>query len=124
MHEATGYTPFYLNCSRHPRTLPTDPITKEGTPAEWYLEEINDITRKAEKSLKKAKEAMKRKWDASKRATEIYHEGDLVLVQVDYLPSNHPSKKLDDKWRGPFHIIAKKGESAYELELPQLWKGH
>jgi hypothetical protein len=48
----------------------------------------------------------------------------LVLVQSEYLPTRRLSRKLDDKWRGPFLIVVKKGSSAYELELPQSWKGH
>jgi hypothetical protein len=47
-----------------------------------------------------------------------------VLIQADYLPSTRPSKKLDDKWRGPFKVLRKKGNTAYEVELPSSWKGH
>jgi hypothetical protein len=104
--------------------LPSDLVVARETAAGHYLEEITNVTKKAEESLKKAKETMKKNWDARKRKENIYEEGDLVLVQLDYLPSNRPSKKLDDKWRGPFHVIAKKGESVYELTLPPSWKGH
>jgi hypothetical protein len=34
------------------------------------------------------------------------------------------SKKLDDKWRGPFLVLQKKGNSTYEIDLPKTWKGH
>jgi hypothetical protein len=123
-HEATGYSPFYLNRGRHPRALPLDPVTDQETAAGQYLKEICDVTRKAEESLKKNKDVMKRHWDTRKRKEKIYEEGDLMLVQSDYLPSTRISRKLDDKWRGPFHVLAKKGEAAYELELPLSWKGH
>jgi hypothetical protein len=92
--------------------------------AGMYLQELQKVTKKAEESLRKAKQAMKRKWDRNKKSQVEYKEGDLVLVQADYLPSTRPSKKLDDKWRGPFTILKKKGSSAYELELPASWKGH
>jgi hypothetical protein len=75
---------------------------------------------KIKDSLRKAKEEMKKKWDASKRQ-EVYEVGEQVLVQSEYLPSNRPSRKLDDKWRGPFRVMARKGEVAYELELPPTW---
>jgi hypothetical protein len=78
----------------------------------------------AEESLKKVKLAMKKRWDTSKREEESYQAGDQVLVQAKYLPSNRSSRKLDDKWRGPFKVLTKKGESAYKLELPPTWKGH
>jgi hypothetical protein len=89
-----------------------------------FVTEIHDVAQKVEESLKKTKETMKRHWDVKKKEEKFYEEGDLVLVQADYLPSTRTSKKLDDKWRGPFHVIEKKGEAAYELELPSTWKGH
>jgi hypothetical protein len=33
-------------------------------------------------------------------------------------------EKLDQKWRGPFSVVKKVGEAAYELALPPSWKGH
>jgi hypothetical protein len=66
-HEATGYSPFYLNHGHHPRALLTDPVKEAGTPAKKYLKELVTVTKVAEESLKRAKETMKRKWDASKR---------------------------------------------------------
>jgi hypothetical protein len=82
------------------------------------------VTKKAEDSLRKAKQAMKRRWDRNKKDQVKYQVGDLVLVQADYLPSTRPSRKLDDKWRGPFTVLGKKGNAAYEVKLPDSWKGH
>jgi hypothetical protein len=65
---------------------------------------------------------MKKRWDKNKMEQVVYKEGDQVLVQANYLPSTRPSKKLDDKWRGPFP--GKKGKTAYEVGLPDSWKGH
>jgi hypothetical protein len=67
---------------------------------------------------------MKKRWDSGKRNRVEYEEGDQVLIQANYLPSTRPSRKLDDKWRGPFRIVQKKGNAAYEIELPTSWKDH
>jgi hypothetical protein len=48
----------------------------------------------------------------------------LVLVSAENLPSNRPSRKLDQKWRGPFKVLRKVAACAYELELPLHWRGH
>jgi hypothetical protein len=104
--------------------LPSDPISNSNTPAEKYLKELVNIMKKAEESLKRAKETMKNQWDRTKQKMKIFEVGDQVFVQADYLPSRRSSKKLNDKWRGPFRILAKKGEAVYELELPPTWKGH
>jgi hypothetical protein len=124
VHEATGHSPFYLNKGWHPWALPTDLVTNNDTPAGDYLDELQKATTAVEKSLSRAKQEMKKKWDKSKREEELYKEGDLVLVQSEYLPSKRPSRKLDDKWRGPFKVIRKRGIAIYELDLPPTWQGH
>jgi hypothetical protein len=101
-----------------------DAVATPGTPVETYLKKINEVTTKVERSLQKAKNAMKRNWDRNKRPEEEYQEGDLVLVTSHCLPSNRPSRKLDDKWHEPFQVISKKGSAAYELDLPGTWKGY
>jgi hypothetical protein len=104
--------------------FPMDPISKPNTLAEAYLEAIQKAGEKAKTSLTKAKEVMKRRWDNVKWKEEQLKEGDLVLVFSDNLPSKRPSKKLDDKWYGPFKIMVLKGPSAYKLDLLASWKGH
>jgi hypothetical protein len=85
---------------------------------------VKKISKKAEDSLRKVKECMKKQRDKNKKDPEEYEVGDEVLVSSEYLPSMQPSKKLDDKWRGPFKVLGKRGPSAYELELPAGWKGY
>jgi hypothetical protein len=123
-NEAMGSSPFYLNKGQNPRALPSDPVSDPSIPAGKYLNKLQKIMKKAEESLQRAKESMKKKWDRSKRNEDQFEAGDLVLVQAEYLPSMRPSTKLDDKWRGPFRVMAKKGEATYELDLLPTWKGH
>jgi hypothetical protein len=123
INESTGQTPFYLNKGRHPRTLPTDLTITPGTAAEEFLDNIRKAIEAAEESLRKAKESMKRRWEKNRPPPRDFREGDQVLVMAHHLPSNRPSGKLDQKWRGPFHIVKKVGEAAYELDLPAGWKG-
>jgi hypothetical protein len=100
-----------------------EPPQEAGT-AGQYLDELQKAMLTTEKSLQKVKEAMKKRWDKNQREPVEYAKGDLVLVQADYLPSTRLSRKLDDKWRGPFTVLAKKGNSAYKIDLPKTWKGH
>jgi hypothetical protein len=124
VHEATGQTPFFLNKGRHLRTLESDPLPRVETSAEEFLQHIKKATKSAEDSLRKAKEAMKSRWEGSWPRRKDFEPGDLVLVTADHLPSRRPSQKLDQKWRGPFKILRKMGEAAYKIDLPPHWKGH
>jgi hypothetical protein len=47
-----------------------------------------------------------------------------VLLTAEHLPMERLSKKLDQKWRGPFKVVKRVGEGAYQIDLPPHWKGH
>jgi hypothetical protein len=100
-----------------------EPPLRKGS-ADEYLKELQKATQAAEKSLQKTKEMMKKRWDKNRKPQIVHQEGDLVLFQADYLPSTRQSKKLDDKWRGPFTVLRRKGNSTYKIDLPKTWKGH
>jgi hypothetical protein len=124
VHEATGYSPFFLNRGRHPRMLPEDPLEAGNASAEDFVKRMQEVSRQADWNLRKAKEAMKLRWERSRPPRQYFEPGDQVLVTAEHLPSTRPSKKLDQKWRGPFTVLKKVGEAAYQLDLPQHWKGH
>jgi hypothetical protein len=68
-------------------------------------------------------EQAKRTHDKHAKTVKEYQPGDLVYVEATNIKSKRPSKKLDDKRFGPFKVLKKIGESAYELQLPTSWKG-
>jgi hypothetical protein len=100
-----------------------DSTSQSETAVEEFLQNIKRATEAAEESLRKAKTAMKRHWEKNRPPPQNFTEGDQVLVTVHHLPSNRPTGKLDQKWRGPFSVVKKVGEAAYELALPPSWKG-
>jgi hypothetical protein len=62
--------------------------------------------------------------DRRRHPAPNYREGDLVFLKADHLHTRRPSRKLDDLYRGPFPILAKKSASVYELDLPAWYKIH
>jgi hypothetical protein len=47
-----------------------------------------------------------------------FQVGQEVLVRSKYFQSTRPSKKLSDKYFGPYPIIAQVGKQSYTLRLP------
>jgi hypothetical protein len=82
------------------------------------------VTMSAEESLVRTKATMKSCWEGNQKKREDFRPGGVVLISAEHLPLTRPSKKLDQEWRGPFKVLKKIGEGAYELDLPPHWKGH
>ena len=65
---------------------------------------------------------MKMVHDRRHSPLQDYKVGDQVWLEATHIKSDHPTKKFDDKWYGPFVILSNHGESAYKLQLPKTWR--
>ncbi|MBW0472922.1 hypothetical protein O181_012637 [Austropuccinia psidii MF-1] len=51
-----------------------------------------------------------------------FQPGDKVLLASKNINATRPTKKLLERWLGPFEVLKKIGSHAYNLKLPQQWK--
>ncbi len=126
VHSATGKTLFEVNCGFHPDIIPNAcPRAVLGTPTSLeFVLKMQKVHQEAKKVLEKVATQMKAQYDKHKKPTVDYQISNKVWLDTTNLHLPHPKKKLDDKWTGPFKITAKKGTSAYTLELPMQWRIH
>lgn len=47
-----------------------------------------------------------------------FEEGSLVLLNAQHVATTRPTKKLDDKFIGPFRIVKRTGPVNYRLNIP------
>ena len=87
-----------------------------------FIQKIKEARKEVEEALRKTNEMMKWRIDKSRGEAIKYKEGDLVRVDSSNIISDHPAKKLAFKRAGPFPVIKKLGSSAYELQIPKMWK--
>ena len=59
-----------------------------------------------------------------KHQDQAFEVGEMVLLAGKNIRTKRPSKKLDNKYQGPFEITERVGKNAYRLELPKAWKIH
>ena len=118
---ATGQTPFFLNLGRHPRMGFEPPRDVKSEGAMQFAERMEDAWKEAKAALDLAAEDMKRHYDRHRRPSRNYKIGDKVWLETTNIKFHSPSKKLSAQRHGPFEIVAKKGPSAYELKLPDIW---
>ena len=121
-HSLLDMTPFYANTGMHP--------TMTDIPSEGQY----DIPKRIKRILESQAEIKAQLLRSQKRQAEVYNQGrsrepnfeagDMVYVSTANWSMDEGSKKLSDRCTGPFKIIKKVGEGAYQLELPDYLKVH
>ncbi|MBW0588260.1 hypothetical protein O181_127975 [Austropuccinia psidii MF-1] len=59
---------------------------------------------------------------AGKEIPPDFQPGDKVWLASKNIKTTRPTKKLSERWLGPFEVLKKIGSHAYHLKLPQQWK--
>ena len=83
---------------------------------------MKKIWEDTEAALRLANEQMKTYYDRKRGESREYKPKDKVWLEGQNIPTDRPSKKLEDKRYGPFEIKRKVGQAAYELKLPRTWR--
>jgi len=132
---STGFSPFYLNSGRHPRTpaslLNLKGVKKVAPKATTFLTRLSKDLNLARQNLERARETMAR-WANQKRRHHEFQEGDEVMLATENLNVQDPgpARKLRDKWVGPFVVEKVVNPVALRLgrgegcSLPESYKFH
>jgi len=120
VHTATKMSPFQVNYGRELR-MGFD-IRKRGKneKAEEFVKEMKERHEEAKVALVKSQEEMKRQVDRNRKEAEEYRVGDKVLISTkDFLMElkKRATKKLTEKFIGPYVVKKIVLENAIELEL-------
>jgi len=120
VHTATKMSPFQVNYGRELR-MGFD-IRKRGKneKAEEFVKEMKERHEEAKVALVKSQEEMKRQVDRNRKEAEEYRVGDKVLISTkDFLMElkKRATKKLTEKFIGPYVVKKIVSENAIELEL-------
>lgn len=116
---STGHSPFYLNNGCHPFDgFCPQRVKVKRESAEEFAQGIHKVMEDAKATLKIAQDQMKADYNRHRRPSHKYKVGDKAWVCGEQIKTTRPSKKLDWKWYGPFEIIEKVNQGAYQLKLP------
>ena len=115
----TTDSPFGITRSYFPR-LGTEPVDVSAPAAKDFAAIFNKVIEASEK----AKITMKSQADKHRSIAPIYKVGDQVWLSTDNLRMlNRASRKLTEKWIGPYKISSVM-PNAVELKLPKTLRIH
>ena len=118
-------TPFMAACGRNPTIrFEDETVKRERVPS---AKERIDRMRKVQESLAENYRtacAAQQKYYNAKHTPKMFPVGSRVLLSTKNLKQRRPSRKLSDKFIGPFKVLDAVGTQAYRLELPDMYKIH
>jgi len=81
-----------------------------------FVERMKKVQEKAEAALRKMQEEMKRYADRGRKETEVWRKGDRVLLSTkDLVFKERPTKKLTERYMGPYAIEEVVSSNAVKL---------
>jgi len=90
-----------------------------------FVERMKKVHEEAKAALRKTQEEMKRYADRERKETEEWEKGDRVLLSTkDLVFKERPSKKLMERYIGPYAIEEVVSSNAVKLKLPSPIRIH
>ena len=125
VHTATRMLPFMANYRKELRM--GGDIRRKGKveSAIEFAEKMKRVHEEAEAALRKTQEEMKRYADRGRKEAENWKKGDRVLLSTkDLVFKERPTKKLTERYVGPYAIEEVVSSNAVKLQLPSSMRIH
>jgi len=125
VYTATKVSPFMANYGKELRM--GGDIRRRGKveSATAFVERMKKVQEEAEAALRKTQEEMKRYVDRGRKETEVWKKGDRVLLSTkDLVFKERPTKKLTERYVGPYVIEEVVSSNAVKLRLPSSMRIH
>jgi transposase InsO family protein len=120
---STKKSPFEITRSYQPR-MGFEQRMAKAPAAESFTTAMKDTLAQTKENLEKAQKHMKTQADRHRSAAPEYVIGDKVWLSTDNLRLTRASRKLTEKWLGPYEITKLIGDNAVELRLPKSMRIH
>ena len=125
VHMATKVSPFMANYGKELRM--GGDIRRKGKveSATAFVERMKKVQEEAEVALRKMQEEMKRCADRGRKETKVWKKGDRVLLSTkDLVFKERSTKKLTERYVGPYAIEEVVSSNVVKLRLPSSMRIH
>ncbi|MBW0495697.1 hypothetical protein O181_035412 [Austropuccinia psidii MF-1] len=94
----------------------------QDTPTGNLSTKLQSVQQVVKEELESAIRHFKKYADRNGAISPDFQPGDKVWLASKRIKTTRPTKKLSERWLGPFELLKKIGSHAYHLKLPQQFK--
>ncbi|CDO69315.1 hypothetical protein BN946_scf184976.g34 [Trametes cinnabarina] len=113
----TGISPFFANKGYHPGLTVHPERDLTSARAREFAVDLEELHTELRRQIAEAQARYQVQADKHRLPAPDFRIGDLVYLKAEHIRTTRPSKKLSEKFLGPFEIIAKVGTHSYTLRL-------
>jgi hypothetical protein len=114
----TGISPFFVNKGYHPNLTVSSERDLISERAQEFVIDLDELHEELHRQIAEAQCRYQGPADAKRNPALDFKVGDRVFVNAKFLRTTRPSRKLSEKFLGPYEIIAKPGTHSFTLRLP------
>jgi hypothetical protein len=122
-NESTGVSPFFANKGYHPQLAVHPERDVASARAREFAVDLGELHEYLKDNIRHAQQRYQKSADVRRLPAPDFKIGDKVYVKAEFFRTTRPSKKLSDKFLGPYEIIAKPSRASFTLRLPQEFRG-
>jgi len=115
---STRVSPFFANKGYHPNITVHLECELASQHAREYVIDLDELHTTLHTQLAEAQKCYQGPTDCQCSPVPDFKIGEQVFVRAEYINTTWPSKKLSEKYLGPFDIIARPGTHSITIHLP------
>ena len=118
----TGVSPFFANKGYHPNLSVYPERDIASSRARDFVIDLDELQSTLKEEIANAQRQYKPSADSRRQQPPDFQAGQSVFVKSQYFRTTRPSKKLSEKYLGPYEIIAQPSPQSFTLRLPDTMR--
>jgi len=118
----TGVSPFFANKGYHPNLSVYPERDIAFSCARDFVLNLDELQDTLKEEIAKAQRQYQPSTDSRRQQPPDFQVGQSVFVRSQYFRTTRPSKKLSEKYLGPYEIIAQPSPQSFTLRLPDTMR--
>ncbi|KAJ3560359.1 hypothetical protein NP233_g10892 [Leucocoprinus birnbaumii] len=114
----TGISPFFANKGYHPNISVYPERDIASARAREFAVDLQELQETLKSKISAAQQRYQRSADSRRLTAPNFEIGQRVFVKAQFFRTTRPSKKLSEKYLGPYKIIAQPGSHSFTVRLP------